>query len=383
LPAEGLHRPAWAEISASAIAHNVRSMKALIGSSSLCAVVKADAYGHGAPLVARVALDAGADSLGVAIIDEGIELRASGVTAPILVQAEAVAPAIEDGFNNSLTLTVGSLQGARDVVSVADQLGGTHRVHVKVDTGMHRMGVDPRDVDEVVNTLLAAQSIDLEGLFTHFSVADGSGAADRAFTRGQIELFDQIAAGLAARGACPRVRHLANSAGAMAYPSSRQSMVRSGLALYGLYTQPWLSGALEELGVDLRTVMTLRARVSAVRRVDAGERPSYGRQRALERPSNVATVPFGYADGYPRRLFEADAQVLLHGRRYRLAGVVTMDQLVIDCGDDPVEVGEDVVLLGRQGDEEITAEELAERAGTITHEIICAVGARVPRHLVD
>jgi alanine racemase len=269
------------------------------------------------------------------------------------------------------------------VIRVADRLGGTHRVHVKLDTGMHRMGVAPQDVDEVVDTLLAARSIDLEGLFTHFGVADGSSAADRAFTRGQIELFDDIARRLEARGACPRVRHLANSAGAMAYPSSRQSMVRSGLALYGLYTQAWLSGALEELGLDLVTVMTLRAQVSAVRHLDAGERPSYGRRRALDRASNVATVPFGYADGYPRRLFEADAQVLIHGRRYPLAGVVTMDQLVIDCGDDPVAVGDDVVLLGRQGDEEITAEELAQRAGTITHEIICAVGARVPRRLVD
>ena len=383
MPAEGVHRPAWAEISASAIAHNVGAMKTLIGASSLCAVVKADGYGHGAPLVAGVALEAGAESLGVAIVDEGIELRASGVTAPILVQAEATASAIEDGFINSLTLTVASPRGARDVIRVADRLGGTHRVHVKLDTGMHRMGVAPQDVDQVVDTLLAARSIDLEGLFTHFGVADGSSAADRAFTRGQIELFDDIARRLEARGACPRVRHLANSAGAMAYPSSRQSMVRSGLALYGLYTQAWLSGALEELGLDLVTVMTLRAQVSAVRHLDAGERPSYGRRRALDRASNVATVPFGYADGYPRRLFEADAQVLIHGRRYPLAGVVTMDQLVIDCGDDPVAVGDDVVLLGRQGDEEITAEELAQRAGTITHEIICAVGARVPRRLVD
>jgi len=383
LPAEGVHRPAWAEISRSAIANNVRSMKTLIGASRLCAVVKANGYGHGAPLVARAALDAGADSLGVAIVDEGIELRESGVEAPILVQAEAVDSAIEDGFARSLTLTVGSLRGAKDVIRVAEKLGGTHRVHVKVDTGMHRMGVDPKDVDEVVNVLLASASIDLEGLFTHFSVADGSSAADRAFTRGQIELFDENAKALEERGACPRVLHLANSAGAMAYPESRRSMVRSGLALYGLYTQAWLSGSLEELGVGLATVMTLRARVSAVRRLDAGERPSYGRRRALERASNVATVPFGYADGYARRLFEADARVLINGRRYPLAGVVTMDQLVIDCGDDPVSVGDDVVLLGRQGDEVVTAEELAQRGDTITHEIICAVGQRVPRLLVD
>jgi alanine racemase len=358
-------------------------MKTLIGDISLCAVVKANGYGHGALLVAKAALDGGATSLGVAIVDEGIELRNAGITVAILVQAEAAASAIEDGMVNSLTLTVGSLSGAEDVVRIGEKLGGVHRVHVKVDTGMHRMGVDPREVDAVVDVLRASANIDLEGLFTHFSVADGSSREDRAFTRGQIELFNDVADSLRARGVCPRILHLANSAGAMAYPQSRQSMVRSGLALYGLYTQAWLSSALEEKGVGLKTVMTIRAKVSAVRRVAAGEWPSYGRLRALEQTSNIATVPFGYADGYPRRLFEAGAQVLINGVRYPLAGAVTMDQLVIDCGEDSVNVGDDVVLLGRQGGEEIPAEELALLAGTITHEIICAVGARVPRVLVD
>jgi alanine racemase len=358
-------------------------MKSLVGESEFCAVVKANAYGHGAALIAPAALEGGATSFGVAIVDEGIELRESGVGVPILVQAEAAPTAIEDGFVNSLTLSVGSLAGAREVVRVAEKLGGRHLVHVKVDTGMHRMGVDPRDVDEVVDTLRACNNVDLEGLFTHFSVADGSSAQDRAFTRGQIALFDEIADHLASRGAAPPVRHLANSAGAMAYPEARQSMVRCGLAVYGFYTQPWLSSALEEKGLGLHEVMTLRAQVSAVRRLDAGERPSYGRQRALERPSTVATVPFGYADGYARRLFEAGAEVLIHGRRRPLAGIVTMDQLLVDCGDDEVSVGDDVVLMGVQGDEVISCEEVARLAGTITHEIVCAVSARVPRVLVD
>jgi alanine racemase len=358
-------------------------MKALIGDVRLCGVVKADAYGHAAPLVARVALEAGVDCFGVAIIDEGIELRESGVGAPILVQAEAVATALEDGLANSLTLTVGSVQGAIDLVKAAQKLGGLHKVHVKVDTGMHRMGVDPSDIDTVVDTLGASENIDLEGLFTHFSVADGASGEDRAFTRSQIELFNVIAGSLEVRGACPRVLHLANSAGAMAFPESRQSMVRTGLAIYGLYTQAWLSSTLEEKGLSLKPVMAVKAHVSAVRRLEAGERPSYGRLRALGTASNVVTVPFGYADGYPRRLFDAGAQVLINGQRYPLAGVVTMDQLVIDVGDDTVDVGDEVVLLGRQGSEEISAEELADLAGTISHEIICGFGARVPRVLVD
>jgi alanine racemase len=358
-------------------------MKALIGAVPLCCVVKADAYGHGAPLVAQTALEAGCDCLGVALVDEGIELRQSGVLAPILVQAEAASSALSDGLTNGLTLSVGSVQGATDLVACAEMLGGQHTVHVKVDTGMHRMGVDPSDVDLVLNILRGSGHIDVEGLFTHFSVADGARDEDRAFTRGQIKLFNEIAESLRARGACPPVLHLANSAGSMAYPESRQSMVRCGLAIYGLYTQAWLSGALEEKGLSLKTVMTVKAHVSAVRRLEVGARPSYGRRRALTARSSVVTVPFGYADGYPRRLFDAGAQVLINNRRYELAGVVTMDQLVIDCGDDPVKVGDEVVLLGRQGNEEISAEELADLAGTISHEIICGFGARVPRVLVD
>jgi alanine racemase len=160
-------------------------------------------------------------------------------------------------------------------------------------------------------------------------------------------------------------------------------MARVGLALYGYLPEGWLGGALEEFGVTLEPAMTLRAQVAAVRRLDAGERPSYGRRRALERPATVATVPFGYADGYPRRLFEAGEDVLINAKRYPLAGTVTMDQLLIDCDDDAVAVGDDVVLLGRQGDQEITVEEWARRANTITWEILCGIGARVPRVLVD
>ncbi|MGD0054021.1 MAG: alanine racemase [Acidimicrobiales bacterium] len=380
--AEGLRRPARAEISVSALIHNVTAMRTLVGDAALCAVVKANAYGHGAALIAPAVLQGGAHSFGVAIVDEGIELRESGVVVPVLVQAEADPSAIEDGFLNSLTLTVASRQGAREVVRVAEKLGGRHRVHLKVDTGMHRMGVDPEHVDEAADLLVSSENVDFEGIFTHFSVADGSSAEDRAFTRAQIALFDEVADSLAARGVAPRVRHLANSAGAMAYPEARQSMVRCGLAIYGYYTQPWLSSTLVERGLSLREVMTLRTRVSAVRQLEAGERPSYGRQRALTQRSYVATVPFGYADGYARRLFDAGAEVLIAGQRRPLAGIVTMDQLLVDCGDDEVRVGDEVVLMGRQGDAEISCEELARLAGTITHEIVCAVSARVPRVLV-
>jgi alanine racemase len=380
---EGVHRPAHAEISASAIAHNVRALKSVVGASLFCAVVKANGYGHGAVLAAKAALDGGADMLAVAIIDEGIELRESGITAPILLLAEVPADTLEAALENSLTLTIGSIDGATAAVAVAESLGGRHHVHVKVDTGMHRMGVAPEDLDAVIDVLTASEAIDLEGLFTHFSVADGSSADDRAFTREQIAQLDDVVTDLADRGVAPRIVHAANSAGALGYPEARRDMVRVGLALYGYLPEAWLASALEDSGEQLVPAMTLRAKVVAVRQAEAGERPSYKRRRALEDTATIATVPFGYADGYPRRLFDEGAEVLINGRRYPLAGVVTMDMLVIDCGDDAVQPGDEVVLLGRQGDEEITADEWAERASTISWEILCGIGARVPRILVD
>lgn len=380
---EGVHRPAWAEISASAIAHNVRVLKSLMGGTLFCAVVKANGYGHGAVVAAHAALAGGADCLAVAIVDEGIELRESGISSPILLLAEIPPATITDALLHQLTLTIGSIEGAKAAITSAEMLGGVHLVHVKVDTGMHRMGVSPEEVNDVVDLLRASASIDLEGLYTHFSVADGSSGDDREFTRGQIELFDRIVAALDERGTTPRVLHEANSAAALGYHDARRGMVRIGLALYGYLPESWLGAALEESGEQLEPALTLRAKVVAVRRVVAGERPSYRRRRSLDANATIATVPFGYADGYPRRLFDAGAEVLINEKRYPLAGTVTMDQLVVDCGDDAVRLGDDVVLLGAQGDEVISADEWAALAETISWEILCGIGARVPRLLVD
>lgn len=380
---EGVRRPAWAEISASAIAHNVRAIKHVIGETALCAVVKANGYGHGAPLVAQAAVDAGADFLAVAIVDEGIELREHGITVPILVLAEIPAATIPDALAHDLALTVGSPAGARDAVVAAEQFGGRHRVHVKIDTGMHRMGVVPEDLDEVFSVLANSSAIDLEGLYTHFSVAGGESDDDRAFTRQQIERFNDAVTQLVERRGVPRVLHAANTAGTLGHPDARFTMVRVGIALYGYLPSAWLASTLDEHDEHLEAALTLRARVVAVRTVAADARPSYGRRRLAERDTTVVTVPFGYADGYPRRLFDAGAQVLINGRRYPLAGDVTMDQLVVDVGDDDVKLGDEVVLLGRQGTESITADEWAEWAGTVSWEILACLGARVPRVLVD
>jgi len=380
---EGVRRPAWAEISASAIGHNVRAIKRVVGDAEICAVVKANAYGHGAPLVARAAVAAGANFLAVAIVDEGIELREHGITVPILVLAEIPAATIPDAFAHDLTITVGSPTGARDALDAAEQLGGRHRVHVKVDTGMHRMGVVPEDIDDVFETLARSSSLDVEGLYTHFSVAGGTSDADRAFTREQIEVFNEVVAQLSQHGRLPRVLHAANTAGTFGHPDARFTMVRAGIAIYGYLPAGWLAASLDEVHEHLEPVLALRARVVAVRRVPGGARPSYGRRRLSERDTTVVTVPVGYADGYPRRLFDKGAEVLINGHRYPLAGDITMDQLVVDVGDDDVKLGDEVVLLGRQGDESITADDWASWAGTVSWEMLACLGARVPRVLVD
>ncbi len=271
---EGVRRPAWAEISASAIGHNVRAIKHVVGETAICAaVVKANAYGHGAVLVANAAVAAGADYLAVAIVDEGIELREHGLTAPVLVLAEIPAGTIGDALTHDLAITVGSVAGARDAVAAAEQLGGRHRVHVKVDTGMHRMGVVPEEIDDVFDVLASSSSLDVEGLYTHFSVAGGASDADRAFTRAQIECFNIVVTSLSERDALPRVLHAANTAGTLGHPDARYSMVRAGIALYGYLPSGWLAAGLEEHGEHLEAALTLRARIVAVRRVAGGRTP--------------------------------------------------------------------------------------------------------------
>ncbi len=382
MPVEGVHRPAWAEISRSALAHNIAVVRELLGATQVCAVVKANGYGHGAVLAARAMLEGGADCLAVAIIDEGIELRAAGITEAILLLSEIPATTIGAALEADLTLTIGSLEGARAAASAASELGGRHRVHLKIDTGMLRQGVAPREALRAARILHDCAALELEGIFTHFSVADGDSAEDRAFTTRQIEVFNRVRRELHAQGIEPPLVHLANSAGALGHPSSHATLARPGLALYGYLPAPWLGGVLAQRGVALRPALSLRAQVVATRRAEAGDRPSYGRRREIETPSTIATVPFGYADGYPRRLFDAGAQVLINAKRYPLAGMVTMDQLLINCGDDEVHVGDDVVLLGSSGAESITAEDWADWGTTVTWEILCGIGARVPRILV-
>jgi alanine racemase len=348
-------------------------------------VVKADGYGHGALAAARAALEGGATWLAVALVEEGVTLREAGIDAPILLLSEPPREGMAEAVARGLVPTVYTGEGLEALSSVVgDGAAAPLEIHLKVDTGMHRVGADPDHALALARSVAADRRLHLGALWTHLAVADGAGAADRQFTDLQLERFDRTLAALASAGITPPLTHVANTAGAIAVPAARCHLVRCGIALYGMAPTPALAASLADQtgGRTLRPVLSLRTRVTYVRDLDRGERLSYGLRRPLPERSTVATAPIGYADGVPRRLFDAGGEVLIGGVRRPLAGVVTMDQIVIDCGpvgSAPVRVGDEVVLLGAQGDEEITATEWADLFGTICYEVLCDIGPRVPR----
>jgi alanine racemase len=354
--------------------------------AELCAVVKAHGYGHGGPAVARAAVAGGAARLAVALVDEGVELRRHGVTAPVLLLSECGLDAVDTALAYGLTPTLYSAEGIAAFAAAARAAGQRTAVHVKVDTGMHRVGAAPEDLIALAGAAEREPLLHLDGVWTHLPVADGELPEDRAYTEDQLDLFDRLVAALAEAGIRPPVLHAANTAGAIAFPRSRHDMVRCGIGLYGYLPGAGVARALSEQagGQALQPVMSLKAQVVAVRELEAGERPSYGRLRPLPERSVVATVPIGYADGVPRTLFGAGYEVLIGGKRRPLAGMVTMDQIVVDCGPDAsVRPGDEVVLLGTQGSETITADDWAAMLGTISYEVVCGVGPRMPRVLVN
>jgi alanine racemase len=374
-------RWAWAEVDLDAIAHNTTVLSRTVAPSAVWAVVKADGYGHGAVAVAQAALEGGAAGLCVALVQEGVALRAAGIDAPILVLSEQAPDLAAQLVDHRLTPTVYTA-GAVDALGAAAAAAGIEvGVHLKVDTGMQRVGVAPHAVAGVLDRIDAhAPNLRLTGIFTHLAVAD---EPDREFTAVQLDRFDAVLTALRDAGRLPADVdvHAANSAGALAHPASRRSLVRSGIALYGISP----GHGVDDRCADLRPAMSLRARVSLVKRVRAGTGISYGLRHTFAVDTTVATVPIGYADGVPRRLSATGGEVLVGGRRRPIVGVVTMDQLMVDCGDDDVAVGDEVVLIGEQdgpdGRRRIRAEDWADRLGTIGYEIVCGIGARVPRRL--
>ncbi|MCU1352644.1 MAG: alanine racemase [Acidimicrobiales bacterium] len=372
-------RPVRADIDLGAVAHNIATMRAIAAPSLLCAVVKADGYGHGAVPVARAAVEAGADVLAVALVAEGAELRDAGIRVPVIVLSQASPDELHDLVAYDLEATVDTSDGVAALAAAAIErarpAGRPLRVHLKVDTGMHRVGAQPDEVVRLAKELSAAPGLALASVWTHCAVADEPGDP---FTSTQLDRYEAVLADLAAAGIEPALRHAANSATTLDHPRGRYDLVRCGIVVYGLAPSPALADR-----ADLRPALSLVAQVSHVKRLPAGERLSYGRHYTCATDTTIATVPLGYADGVPRNLAAAGGEVLVGGRRRSIAGTVTMDQLMVDCGDDPVAVGDEVVLIGSQGSAEVTAAEWADLLGTISYEIVCGIGARVPRRYVQ
>jgi alanine racemase len=354
---------ALAEVNLAAIERNVARLLSELGGSELCAVVKADAYGHGAPVVARTALDAGAASLAVATAGEALALREDGIDdASILVLGAVSAEELP------LALTARAELVAWDERFVAALAGHEVRVHVKLDSGMGRLGTrDPRQATAVASMIDATDGLELVGITTHFATSDG----DLEFVRHQLEVFCAFAADLSRPGVTV---HAANSGATLRLGASHLDMVRCGIALYG--ADPMNQ---EAAGFGLEAALSLRSYVAAVKPVAPGQSAGYGRRFIAQAPSWLATVPIGYADGVSRRLSN-NCDVLIGGRRYPLVGTVSMDNLTVDLGPEPrVEVGSPVTLIGSDGPECQSAEDLARRIGTINYEVLCGISRRVPR----
>lgn len=375
---DNLTRPAWAEIDLSAIAHNMAELRRVTKSSAkMMAIVKANGYGHGAVPVSQVALKNGAEYLGVAILNEAIELRNAGITAPILILGFTPREHAAEAVKADVTQTVYNFKGALAIGEAALKLGKVAKVHIKVDTGMGRLGLaaNNNSIDEILN-IAKLPGIELEGMFTHFAVSD---IRDKNYTNEQFEKFMELDSQLRLRGLQIPIRHTANSAAIIDLPYAHLDMVRAGVSLYGLYP----SDEVEKEKVELKPALGFKARIANVKVVPSGISISYGRTYVTDRETVVATVPVGYADGYTR-LYSNKTSVLIKGRRVPVIGRVCMDQFMIDVTGVPeVEIDNEVVLIGQQGDQNVSADELAGLIGTINYEVVCMVSPRVPRLYLD
>lgn len=369
----------WVEVDLTAIQNNVRRMRALTN-TRVMAVVKANAYGHGAEAVARAAASAGADWFGVARASEGLALRAGGdapsrvSTTPILVLGYTPPDLATEAIGADLTLTVFDIEAAKTYAASARALGRRARVHIKVDTGMGRLGVLPEDAAAFVWAVRALEDVEVEGIFTHFAGAD---LTDQTSARRQLARFETVLAalndnGLRAHGA-PLV-HAANSAAAIALPAARYDVVRTGIALYGLHPS-----AEVLCPPDFVPALSWKALVAQVKTLPPGHGISYGSEYVTTETEIVAMIPVGYADGF-RRVPKNVNEVLIHGQRAKVRGRVCMDQIIAGVSHIPnVRAGDEVVLVGRQGDETMSAEEVARRWGTINYDVTSGIMARVPR----
>jgi alanine racemase len=374
------HRATVAEIDLSAFRHNLTEIRSLVAPKvKIMAVVKADGYGHGAIPCAKAAVEAGTDWLGVAILEEGVELRESGVIAPILVMGGIFPNEVEELIRHDLSTSLSSLPLAERLNQQAEKQGKTVGVHLKVDTGMGRLGMHPEELLSFVEQIQPMKNLRLEGIFTHLSSSD---EPDTEYTQLQFSRLVEALTPLKAKGISLPLIHTANSAAILTVADSHLNMVRPGIILYGALPSPALKPTVDAMNahdVHFRPVMRWKSKILHINKVPKGTPLSYNRQFTTDRESRIATLPVGYGDGLNRALSN-NMDVLIRGQRAPQVGVICMDLTLIDVTDiEGVIVEDEAVLIGTQGEETITADEMAEQCGTISYEILCNVGKRVPR----
>lgn len=362
------------EINLDAIAYNVKNIRAIVNEDTkIMAIVKADAYGHGAVEVAKVALYNGASALGVAMSDEAIQLRNHNINVPILILGYTPELKIEEAVKYNLIQTVFTYEMAYAISKAAIKLGKIAQIHIKLDTGMGRIGFVPtKESEDIILSISQLDNIEINGIFTHFATSD---EMDKTFTYKQAEIFEKFTDSIEKKGLHIPLKHAANSGSIMELPQFGFNMVRAGIILYGMYP----SDEVDKNKLALKPAMGLKTQISYIKNVDNNVPISYGRTYYTNRVSVIATVPVGYADGYSRLLSNC-GRVLVKGCYAPIVGRVCMDQFMIDVTDIPnVSIGDDVVLIGSQGGNCITTEEIAKLIGTINYEVVCLIGKRIPR----
>ena len=362
-----------AQIDLDAIENNVKQIKKQLDKGTkMLAVVKADAYGHGAVEVSKICLFNGADQLGIATCEEGCALREANIPVPILILGYTVESRLETVIENDLTQAVFSVEMAQKLSQTAVRMGKTAKAHIKIDTGMGRIGFLPCEESlDVIDGIFKLPNLEITGIFTHFSTADEK---DKTFTKTQFERFLYMTRGLEERGHTGLIRHCANSGAIIDMPELQLDMVRAGIILYGMLPSTEVGTQL-----DLIPAMSLKTHISYVKQVEADTPIGYGRTYYTDKPSKIATVPIGYADGYSRA-FSNKARVIVNGEYANVVGNVCMDQIMLDVTHiKDIKMGDEVTVMGCCGDKCVSAEELADIASTINYEIVCNVGKRVPR----
>jgi alanine racemase len=367
----GVMRPTLVEVDLGRLAENFRAIREYVAPVKIMPVLKANAYGHGLVEVARLMESLEADYLGVAVLEEGILLREAGIRSPILVLGGILGNQVPYFIKHQLTITASSIEKLWHVDEVAEQLGGTAKVHLKIDTGMERIGVHYYSAEGMLETAVKCKHIDVEGIFSHFA---NSEAADLSHARLQLERFREVLQFYEKHDLpSPRLRHMANSGGILQIPAAHFDLVRPGLLLYGVYPSPEVSRSIE-----VHPALSWKSRVVYFKVIKPGHPVGYGSTWETDHNVRAVTVPVGYGDGYFRAM-SGQAEVVIRGKRYPVVGNISMDQIVVNIESDSAYNDDEVVLIGEMNGACITAEDLAEWAGTIPYEILTNINTRVPR----